>query len=205
MPCVRSETQEPWRRAQASEPLSARNAPAFVCWTFRHAHVLLGVMVVAGDRQVMQEGEHLPLPSAQPLEQMARWRLLDASPLPGRTCGRGRGIGRPPGGQQIRAMGDERPALGLRQLLVSARARLRDGRFQLQAQSLPALEPRAADPPPAGKSAHVRGGGGRAPDGTAWSGGRAWRRQARSCPDPLAHGRWRRWRRGRPWGGWRRG
>jgi hypothetical protein len=59
-------------RAKASDPLSARKEPAIFCWTFRHAQVLLGLMVIEGDRQVIPEGQHLFSPQAQPFEQVAR-------------------------------------------------------------------------------------------------------------------------------------
>src|SRR5260221_9587522 len=89
---------------------------------FEHAQILLGLIIVEGDRQVVQEGQHLLVPQAQPLEQIARGRLLDSSPLPRRALGRG--IARPPGGPRTPITSKSPPSTCLWQLWVSARARL---------------------------------------------------------------------------------
>ncbi len=70
------------------------------------------------------------LPQPEALEQIARGRLLDASPLAGRRVRRG--IGGQPGGQQLLVAGDEGVALAPRQPLLATRARLLDRRFHLQ-------------------------------------------------------------------------
>src|SRR5260221_7644845 len=72
-------------------------------------------MVVEGDHEVVEEGEHLVLAEPGPLQEVARWRLLD----PSARAPRGRRIGRLPRRQ-------ERPGAGKRTVMgrePSARAR----------------------------------------------------------------------------------
>jgi hypothetical protein len=83
-------------RANASEPLSARKEPALFCWTFRHAQFLLGLIVVEGDGEVVEEGQHLVLPEPQAFQPVARGRLLEAPPLAWLPLVGGWGIGRQP-------------------------------------------------------------------------------------------------------------
>src|SRR5260221_10273228 len=74
-------------------------------------------MVVEGDHEVVEEGEHLVLAEPEPLQEVARWRLLDPSARA--RAPRGRRIGRLPRRQ-------ERPVAGKRTVMgrePSARAR----------------------------------------------------------------------------------
>src|SRR5258708_27939745 len=72
--------------AQACEGVRARvaaEAARHLLVQLEGPQIALGLVVVEGDGQVREEGEHLVLAQPQALQEIARGRLLDASALAG--------------------------------------------------------------------------------------------------------------------------
>ena len=91
-------------------------------------------------RKAEREGEHLLLPQPQPLQQIARRRLLHPSALARASLGRW--IGGMPGGEQRAVARDERLAEDGGQGAQTVGARLFDGDFHLSPHRLQLLGPR---------------------------------------------------------------
>src|SRR5262249_6123249 len=90
--------------------------------------------MVKGNRQVVEEGEHLLLPQPPALQEVLGWGLLHASALPGTA--RWRWIGGVASGQQRLVAGDEGVAGGRWQPAEAAGTRQLDGGFHLAQQRL---------------------------------------------------------------------
>jgi site-specific DNA recombinase len=107
---------------------------------FEHAQIPLGLVVVEGDREILEEGQDLVLSHPKAFEQLARGRLLEASTLVGASLRRW--IGSQPSRQERLIADEEGGALRLGQALLPAGARLRDGGLHLQEERLEVLGPR---------------------------------------------------------------
>ncbi len=99
------------------------------------AQIALGLVVVEGNREIVQEGERLVSLQQEPCKHVARGRLGQPATLPRSTfLVRRRRIGGQPGLQQRMVAGDEIRAVGRRQADVSQHPCVVGGRLHLAQQ-----------------------------------------------------------------------
>jgi hypothetical protein len=126
-------------RQKASAPASLQNAPEIFLLDLEHAQVALRLIVLEGDGQITEEGEHGFLSQPESFQEVAGWGLLDPATSP--LVARRRGIGSEAGGQERFVAGDEGLAERRGELVRSRRARLLDRCLHLQQQRLAYLGP----------------------------------------------------------------
>jgi hypothetical protein len=69
-------------RQKAVAPSSLRKVPAIFCWTRDHAQVPFRLSIGKGDREIIQESQHLLGSPQEGIQQVLRGTLLAAtSPL----------------------------------------------------------------------------------------------------------------------------
>ncbi len=127
---------EPAERLSASR--GAERAGDLVL-DLEHPQVTLRLVLIEGDGQVVEEGEHLLLAQPQALQEILRRRLLAAPTLCGAAWRwRSRGM---PGGQQGFLAGNERLAGSAWEVRVTSGAHLLDGCLHRQQDRLAVLGP----------------------------------------------------------------